>query len=167
MEQKTGIDKEDIVGEAIFTKSIFYKPIYAPFFLKSDTLYLFDFYKDFLFRFDKQGIKIDSLAITMHHQAQKTGWCNRLIQDPKTGMVYAIFDKGGYTSIRAVNLESGALGSAYKLDFRYVEKLIISDNAVYYTYRPFESKQKKFLYKQLLPLYFSESETGRDARKNR
>ena len=164
MEQKTGIDKEDIVGEAIFTQSIFYKEIYAPLFLKNDTVYLFDFYKDYLRKFDRNGNLLDSTAISMHHHPKKTGWCNRVLQDAKTGSIYAIFDKGGYAVIRAVNLDDGTLGVSIRLDFRYVEKLIVHDNALYYTYRPFESNQKKFLYRQLLPLYFDENQTGMDNR---
>jgi hypothetical protein len=165
MELQTGIDKEDIVGEAIFTNSIFYKEIYAPMFLKNDTIYLFDFYKDLLRSFDRNGEKLDSIAITMHQLPKKTGWCNRLIQDPKTGIVYAVFDKGGYTTIRAVNLQKATLGTPIRLDFRYVEKLIIHDNAIFYTYRPFESNQKKYLYRQLLPVYYDENQTASDRRK--
>lgn len=162
----TGMDKEDIVGEAIFTQSIFYKEIYAPMFLKNDTLYLFDFYKDLMFRYTKAGTSIDSMAISIHLLPKKTGWCNRLIQDPVTGCIYAIFEKGGYTTIRPINLNNASLDLTFRLDFKYVEKLVIHDNAVYYTYRPFESKQKKFLYKQQLPLYFDKNVTARDGRKD-
>ncbi len=165
MEQETGIDKENIVGEVLFTQSIFYKKIYAPMFLKNDTIYLFDFYKDYIRTFNREGEVLDSIAISMHHNERKTGWCNRLIQDAATGAVYVIYDKGGYTIIRAVDLATGSLGIPIRLDLRYVEKLIINDNAAYYTYRPFESKQKKFLYRQLLPLHFGEATTASDGRQ--
>lgn len=165
MEQQTGIDKEDIVGEVLFTQSIFYKKIYAPMFLNNDTIYLFDFYKDYIRTFNRAGDALDSISITMHHNERKTGWCNRLVQDAVTGAVYVIYDKGGYTIIRAVDLANGSLGIPIRLDLRYVEKLIINDNAAYYTYRPFESKQKKYLYRQLLPLFFGEGETARDGRR--
>lgn len=165
MEQKTGIDKEDIIGEALFTKSIFYKEIYAPMFLKNDTLYLFDFYKDYLLKFDRAGEKIDSISISIHHNPKKTGWCNRLIQDSKTGRIYAVFDKGGYSVIRTVNVNDGTLGLPIRLDFRYVEKLIIQDNSIFYTYRPYESNQKKYLYKQMLPVFFDYEQTAKDGRE--
>lgn len=165
MEQKTGIDKEEIVGEAIFTNSIFYKEIYAPLFLKNDTIYLFDFYQDYVRKFDRNGEKLDSIPIAMHHNPKKTGWCNRLVQDPITGNIFAVFDKGGYSIIRPMNLDNATLGLPIRLEFRYVEKLIIHDNAAYYTYRPFESNQKKFLYRQLLPLYFDRNQTAKDGRK--
>jgi len=82
-----------------------------------------------------------------------------LIQDDATGIVYAIFEKGGYTIIRAIDLNTGTLGIPIRLNLRYVEKLIIHDNAVYYTYRPYESNQKKFLYRQLLALVILVMET--------
>jgi hypothetical protein len=100
----------------------------------------------------------------MHKNEKKSGWSNRLIQDEKTGMIYAIFEKGGYTIIRPIDLSTGALGIPIRLDLRYVEKLIIHDNAVYYTYRPYESNQKKFLYRQLLPLHFGDGNTASDGR---
>ena len=103
-------------------------------FLKNDTIYLFDFYKDLLRSFDRNGEKLDSTTITMHQLPKKSGWCNRLIQDPKTGIVYAVFDKGGYSTIRTIHLEKGTLGTPIRLDFRYVEKLIIHDNAIFYTH---------------------------------
>jgi hypothetical protein len=165
MEQKSGIPKEDIVGEVIFTQSIFYKPIYAPFFMRNDSIYLFDFYKDMMRVYDREGHPLDSMAISMHKNEKKTGWSNRLIQDEVTGIIYAIFDKGGYTVIRAVDLSTGNLCNPIRLDFRYVEKLVIHDNAIYYTYRPYESNQKKYLYRQLLPTFFGEGETARDGRR--
>jgi hypothetical protein len=165
MEQSTGIPKEDIVGEVIFTQSIFYKPIYAPFFMRNDSIYLFDFYKDYMRVYDREGNPLDSMVISMHKYEKKTGWCNRLIQDEVTGIIYAIFDKGGYTIIRAIDLNTGSLGTPIRLDLRYVEKLVLHDNAIYYTYRPFESNQKKHLYRQLLPTFFGEGETARDGRR--
>lgn len=165
MEQQTGMAKEDIVGEVIFTQSIFYKPIYVPFFMRNDTIYLFDFYENYMRIYDRTGEALDSLPIAMHKNVKIHGWCNRLIQDDITGIIYAIFEKGGYTIIRAVDLKTGNLGLPIRLDLRYVEKLIINDNAIYYTYRPFESNQKKYLYRQLLPTFFGAGETARDVRK--
>jgi len=165
MEQQTGVSKENIVGEVVFTQSIFYKPIYAPMFMKNDTIYLFDFYKDYVRTFNRNGNPIDSLDIAIHHDEKKTGWCNRLIQDDVTGCVFAVFDKGGYTVICPIDLNTGGLGVPIRLDFRYIEKLIIHNNAAYYTYRPFESNQKKYLFKQLLPLFFGEGVTARDGRR--
>jgi hypothetical protein len=166
MEQQTGMAKEDLVGEVIFTNSIFYKPIYAPFFVRNDTIYLFDFYKDYMCVYNRDGEMLDSLKITMHLNENKTGWSNRLIQDDVTGIIYAVFEKGGYTIIRNIDLKTGGLGAPIRLDLRYVEKLIIHDNAIYYTYRPFESKQKKYLYRQLLPTFFGEGQTARDGRRS-
>jgi hypothetical protein len=160
MEQATGRDKEDIVGETFFTQSIFYKPIYAPMFLKNDSVYLFDFYNNYLKIFDREGHALDSLTIAMHLHPNKNGWSNKLIQDPITGNVFAILNQSGYMIICNVDLQTGLLGVPIRLDFRYVNKLIIHDNTAYYTYRPYESKQKKYLYRQLLPLHSNHATTA-------
>ena len=43
------------------------------------------------------------------------------------------------------------------LNLRYIDKIAIQDNFVYYIYRPFESTQKKFLYKERLPYEFGKA----------
>lgn len=159
MEQDLGIDKEIIIGASIFTNSIFYKEIYAPLFVKNDTIYVFDFYKELMFSYDMEGDPIDSIAITHHLQPKKTGWKNQLLQDSETGEIFAVFDRVGNTTLRHIDLETGELGEGIQLHYRYVDKLALQNNAAFYIYRPYESAQKKYLYKENLPLKYNSSTT--------
>ncbi len=159
MEQDLGIDKEIIIGASIFTNSIFYKEIYAPLFVKNDTIYVFDFYKELMFSYDMEGEPIDSIAITHHLQPKKTGWKNQLLQDSETGEIFAVFERVGNTTLRHIDLETGELGEGIQLHYRYVDKLALQNNAAFYIYRPYESAQKKFLYKEKLPLKYNSSDT--------
>jgi len=52
-EQETGLDTEVWIGAASFTKDILYKPVYAPLFVKQDTVHIFDQYKSYLYKFDQ------------------------------------------------------------------------------------------------------------------
>jgi hypothetical protein len=153
-EYETGIDAEIWVGANYFTQSLYYKELYAPMFVKNDTVFVFDYYKDKLFKFDAAGNRLDSVAIYHHYQPKTTGWKKQLIQDQATGEVYAVFDIAGFTYLGLVNLQTGEIKEKVKLEFRYIDKIAIQDNFVYYIYRPFESTQKKFLYKERLPYEF-------------
>lgn len=148
---ETGIDKEIWVGANYFTSSIYYKQLYAPMFQRNDSVFVFDYYKDQLFTFDSKGNKLDSVPIFHHYQPKQTGWKKKLIQDDKTGQVFAYFEKDGTCSVQLVDLKTGLLGNKIQFDHKYIDKVAISGNKAYYIYRPFESAQKKYLYVTQLP----------------
>lgn len=154
-EIQTGIDAEIWVGANYFTQSIYYKEVYAPLFHKNDTIYVFDYYKDLLFKYDKEGDVIDSIGIYHHYNPRSTGWQREVVQDNKTGEVYAVFERAGYTYIGRIDLETGEIPEQVRLEHRYIQKISVSGNHVYYVYRPFESVQKKYLYRERLPYSFS------------
>jgi hypothetical protein len=152
MEQQSGIDAEIWVGATYFTQSVYYKELYAPLFKRNDTICLFDHYKNLLFRYNAQGDPLDSIPIFYHLQPKQSGWQKQLIQDQITGQVYIIYEKAGQCSLRRIDLSTGDLKEAIPLHYKYVENILIRDNKVYYTYRPFETAQKKYLYEERLPL---------------
>ncbi len=153
-EIQTGIDAEIWVGMNYFTQSIYYKELYAPLFHRNDTLFVFDYYKDFLRIFDADGNKLDSIPIYHHYDKRHTGWESKLIQDRITGQVYAIFDRAGYIYLGWVDTKTGAINQHVRLEHRYAHDIQVFGNHVYYIYRPFESAQKKYLWKERLPYDF-------------
>ncbi|MBU3660342.1 MAG: hypothetical protein FGM14_10755 [Flavobacteriales bacterium] len=158
-ELETGIDAEIWVGANYFTQSIYYKEVYAPMFKRNDSIYVFNYPKDRLEVYNKYGECKDSIAIYHHYNAKQTGWQSQLIQDKITGVVYAIYEKTGSTYLGLIDLKTGMIQEKVKLGFRYVDKIRIHNNVVYYVYRPFESVQKKFLYKEKLPYTFKANKT--------
>jgi hypothetical protein len=158
-ELETGIDAEIWVGANYFTQSIYYKEVYAPLFQRNDSIYVFNYPKDRLEIYNKFGECKDSIAIYHHYNAKQTGWQSQLIQDKITGAIYAIYEKTGSTYLGLLDLKTGTIKEKVKLGFRYVDKIRVHNNVVYYIYRPFESLQKKFLYKEKLPYYFKPSKT--------
>lgn len=158
-ELETGIDAEIWVGANYFTQSIYYKEVYAPMFKRNDSIYVFNYPKDRLEVYNKYGECKDSIAIYHHYNAKQTGWQSQLIQDKITGVVYAIYEKTGSTYLGLIDLKTGTIQEKVKLGFRYVDKIRVHNNVVYYVYRPFESVQKKFLYKEKLPYTFRANKT--------
>lgn len=153
-ELQTGIDAETWVGANYFTQSVYYKELYSPLFHRNDTLFVFDYYKDKLRTYDKEGQIIDSVSIYHHYDKRKTGWKKNLVQDRKTGQIYGVYERAGYTYIGWIDTETGEIKEQVKLKHRYIHNVAIQNNQVYYVYRPYESIQKKFLYKEGLPYDF-------------
>jgi hypothetical protein len=160
LEHRTGIDAEIWVGANYFTQSVYYKKLYAPLFKRNDTIFLFDHYKNYLFSFDDEGNAIDSIPIFYHLQAKQTGWKKQLIQDQTTGEIYSVYERDGWTTLKRIDLYSGRILEAIPAHYKYAEKFLVRGNRMYYTYRPFESAQKKYLYEEVLPFGFPQAAVG-------
>jgi hypothetical protein len=152
LENQTGLDAEIYVGARYFTQSLYYEPVYAPLFLVQDTIYIFDYPKDLLRVYLTDGTPVRTVPIFHHYQAKQSGFQKNLQQDRQTGKIYAVFEQQGYCYVGLLDLQTGVVTQKVKLAFRYVEKVRVHNNEVYFIYRPFESTQKKFLYKQKLPV---------------
>ena len=154
-ELETGIDAEIYIGANYFTQSIYYQEVYAPMFHRNDSILIFNYPKDVLLVYSIDGNLMDSIPLYHHYQAKETGWKRNLIQDRMTGSIYTTYEKDGYCYLGLVNIKTGEISEKVKLTFRYVDKIRVHNNYVYYVYRPFESIQKKFLYKEKLPYQFN------------
>jgi len=147
---ETGIDKEIWVGATVFTNSIYYTPLYAPLFVKNDSILVFDHYENKLYKHTPESGLVDSTDINYHFNSRKSGWEHPLIQDQKTEEIYAIFMRNGYTFLSLLDTQTGKIIKTFKLYYKYIEGIQIIDNTVYYIYRPYESMQKKYIYKETL-----------------
>jgi hypothetical protein len=52
--------------------------------------------------------------------------------------------------LKRIDMKTGKIIGSFKLSNQYVEKIKIKGDYVYYIYRPFESLQEKFVYKELI-----------------
>jgi hypothetical protein len=151
-EIESGIDKENWVGAAVFSNSIYFDPLYAPLFVNNDSILVFDHYKNLLFKYNYDLSFVDSLSINYHENARKSGWEQPLVQDKENNRIFVLFERDGYTYLSLVDLTTGKVKYSRKLFYRYIEKLKIVDNQLFYIYRPFESIQKKYIYKETINL---------------
>jgi hypothetical protein len=150
-EIETGIEAEVWVGANYFTQSIYYEEAYAPLFHRNDSLFVFDYSKDRIMIFSVLGNLIDTVPIYHHYNPRKIGWKKILIQDKVTGAIYALFELNGISYLGMIDVKTGNIGNKVRLNFKYVDKIRVHNNFVYYIYRPFESVQKKYLYREQLP----------------
>lgn len=150
-ELSTGIDAEVYYGRKYFTQSVYYEPPFGPMFQLNDNLYLFDYHCDSLKVFNTEGILLSKVSITHDHNERRNGWQKRLIMDPVLKTIYALYERAGFSYLNAINLSNGKLRSPIKLNNRYAEGIQVYNGYIYYVYRPFESYQKKYFWREKTP----------------
>jgi hypothetical protein len=147
--QELKLDKRDVAAALTdFGHSKYFTPLYAPLFIRKDTILVFDHYSNALFKYDPTGTLLDSLHIDYHKPKNWKEWERQLVEDESNGDIYALYLKGGFYYLKHIDLATGKVNGNYKLTQTYVEHIHVRDGYVYYIYRPFESMQKKFLYKE-------------------
>jgi hypothetical protein len=131
-----------------FTQSMFYEPLYAPLFAINDTICIFNHHNDFLYHYNRKSQLIDSVKIGYHHPKNWREWKKQLFVDEAENKVYAFFSKNGHHYLKQINHQNGQEVLTYKLQHHSAEKIKIKDGYVYYVYRPFDSTQQRFLYRE-------------------
>lgn len=151
-ELATGVDAEVIYGRRYFTQSIYFRPPFAPMFQIDNSFYLFDYHCDSLKTYNANGDFQNGLPITHDFDERKSGWQKNLIKDRVKDVIYAVYKRGGFHYLNAINLSDGQLADPIKLNHRYIEGVQVYNGFIYYVYRPFESYQKKFFWRERLPM---------------
>jgi hypothetical protein len=153
MELYTGIDKRVIAATMTgFPNSIYYTPLYAPMFVKNDTICVFDHYADTLFLYNRNMQLIGASRIDYHHPKNWKEWDRQIHQDEITGELYARFEKGGFYTLKKIDIRTGKISGEYKIENPWVKHIRIRNGDVYYIYRPKESIQTKYLYREHVQL---------------
>ncbi len=135
-----------------FTQSMFYEPLFAPLYIVSDTMCVFDHYKNLLFHYNNKGLIIDSISISYNHPKNWKEWKNVMLKDEIEKTIFAVYEKNGHKYIKQINSKNGKEIGKYVLQFHSATKLKIHNGYAYYIYRPFESTQQKFFYRELIRL---------------
>lgn len=151
--QELGADKRDVAAAMTgFGHSKYFTPLYAPLFVRRDTILIFDHYSNALLKYDRNANLVDSLGISYHKPKNWKEWERQLVEDETNGDIYALYLKGAYYYLKKIDLATGKLTGSHKLTNKWVEHVHVRNGYVYYIYRPFESIQKKFLYKERINL---------------
>jgi len=144
-------DKHDIAAAMTgFASNFMYEEVYAPLFIINDTIHIFDHYENEIAKFIYDTVPTASVNIDYHIQQNGSKWKKQLFMDELNGDIYALFLKQGYFILKKINTQTGSVISETKLQHQFVSKIKIKDGYVYYTYKPQQTLQKKFLFKEKL-----------------
>jgi hypothetical protein len=131
-----------------FTQSMYYEPLYAPLFVFNDTVCVFNHYSDHIYRFNRNNCLIDSVKISYHHPKNWREWKKQMYADEFENKVYALFSRNGRQYLKQIDHRTGKEVLTYRLKQPGADRIKIKDGHVYYVYRPFESTQERFLYRE-------------------
>lgn len=146
-----GYDKHDIAAMMTgFSRNFLYEPVYAPLFVINDTLLIFDHYDHYIWKYTNDTVLTDSIAIDYHQNKKNGKWKKQLLMDELNGKIYGLYQKQGYYMLKEINPFTGKVNNTFELQHQYVEKIKVKNGAVYYTYKPQQSLQKKFLFRNQL-----------------
>lgn len=149
MELTTGVDRELWAGRMTgFHNDLYFKPPYAPLFVCHDTILVFDHTAGRLKRFDRRRAPIGESKL-LHHTGQPgRAFTGKLLHDRALGEVYAVFEQAGRTWLCSIDPRTAAMGPRVNLDAKWPEQVRVHGGQAYYIHRPFESTQKRTLYRE-------------------
>jgi hypothetical protein len=71
-----------------------------------------------------------------------------MVKDLTEGNVFAIYSRDGHKYMKRINYRNGKEEGSYKIIHYSADRIKVKDGYIYYVYRPYESTQEKFLYKE-------------------
>ncbi len=151
-EERTGIDRENIAAlNSGFHQSLYYEPLFAPLFIRNDTINIFNHYNDSLYKYNEYGKSYEAVPINYHHNKPRSPkFKNQILQDELSEELYVIKEMNGFTYAFPFDTSTGKLASGIKLKHPYIEKLMIRNDQAFYLYRGFGSLQEVYLYSENL-----------------
>lgn len=145
---KMGVESQDIAAFISgFHHHMYFEPPYAPAFVQNDSLLIFDHCKNRLSVYDTSWQLVSEIPFE-YHLEKGMKWKKKILTDLNKPIYYGLFQRKGHFILKQINSKTGLINFSFVMEHRYVDNIRIKDNYVYYTYRPFESLQKKYLYRE-------------------
>lgn len=147
--QELGVDKEVAAGYMSgFHHNIWYKPVYAPLFVVGDTLLVLDHARGRMRKFDRSLKAQGEVPLSYFRKDVGRHRTERILQDRATQRLYAVFARNGRTWLCELDPCQGTLGAPIRATYPYPDRLQVHDGALYYIHRPYESLQKRAIYRE-------------------
>ncbi len=142
-------DPEVVAGYmAGFDRNIWFRPVYAPLFVVGDTIVVFDHYRGRLRKYDRAFKPCGEVPIVHHLARAGRDWKGRILQDGRTGELYAEYQRYGQGWVQRIDPHTGSPGAITRLTYKYPGKVQVFGGGVYYIHRPQGSLQKRTLYRE-------------------
>ena len=123
-------------------KRLMLQEIYVPLLNVDNKIYIFDFQKDYVYKYNDKGRYLGKKEISFHlkskyarRDAPGNPWDKKLIYDKVRKECYAQFTSNGTVTLKKIDLESGNVIATYVLDDHYFpENIQVYDGVVYYQF---------------------------------
>jgi hypothetical protein len=113
-----------------------------------DTILVIDHLHDEVTMYNRWGEKMNKMPCHHHKKKGMGKWKGEVWRDPLTHKLYTAYEKSGRVKCFEMDVLNDELIPCMELAYRYCEKIKVWGVEVFFVYRPFESSQKRYLYKQ-------------------
>ena len=117
------------------------QPIYCPIAFFNDTIYVFNFENDKLYKFTENGTWVSACDLTFHRTTYRknsrigNNWDRNIIIDKALGKCYAQFTKDGHVTLKEIDLQTGTITKTIELTHHvFPENIQIHNGIVYYKF---------------------------------
>lgn len=135
-------------------------PIYCPIAFFNDTIYVFDFEKDKLLKYNQNGTPVSETDISFHRTTYRKDsrigntWDRNIIIDKALGKCYAQFSKDGHVTLKEIDLQTGTITKTIELTHHvFPENIKVYNGTIYYKFidvRQVNGRDCRSLYKMQL-----------------
>lgn len=138
-------------------KKLMLQEIYVPVLNVDNSIYIFDFQNDAIYKHNNLGDYVDRVEIAFYRGFRNSinkNWDNKIIFDAAQNECYAQFTKDGLVTLKEIDLQTGKIKNEIKLtQHTYPENIQIHNGIVYYKFidvRQVNGRDCRSLYKMQL-----------------
>lgn len=119
-------------------KRLMLKELYVPVLNVNNNIYIFDFQKDAIYKYNNVGEYLDRVDIDFHRSFRNKinkNWDNNIIFDKVKNECYAQFSQDGIVTLKKIDLKTGTITDTYILDSHtFPTNIQVYDGTVYYQF---------------------------------
>lgn len=128
-----------------FEQMCFFDPIFAPLLKIKDNVVIFNFVDSKFEIYNESGVMIKEGS--MNYSKEKN-WKEQIYADEITGRIFLKYQKNGITTLKEFDLETEQITKTIDLPgYKYIDKIKIRNNQLYFLYRLNEPLELTRLYK--------------------
>ncbi|MEZ4800408.1 MAG: hypothetical protein R2809_11695 [Flavobacteriales bacterium] len=148
-ELSTGVQKEVVAAfMSGFQDKYYFEELNNPAFTQGNQWVVFNHNANAIIRYSFVGKELSSSNIDYHLNKKRGKWSEEILKDNSNQTFYTTTNHNGNVELFEIATNTGEMTHVIRLYFKYVEKIKVFNGEVYYIYRPFESSQKRYLYKE-------------------
>ncbi|MEM0997321.1 MAG: carboxypeptidase-like regulatory domain-containing protein [Bacteroidota bacterium] len=127
-----------------FNRLAFFYPVSAPLHVVYKHVMLFDHTNGQIHKLKKFGAHVSSTDISYHKEPH---WQRIIYLDEVRQEAYAAYSRGGFLTLKEIDLETGALKASYELPRQFPMKVTVRDGVVFFMYKELDYDTTNRLYR--------------------
>lgn len=116
-------------GDRLFAEKFLFTEIYAPLFHIKNHIYIFDYVNGNIKHFDKDLQLREEVPVSYH---QTLSFQDAMEVDAVSGKAFALFESGGISELKEINLQTGAIRKSYQVPFPFTTHIKVHDGYTYF-----------------------------------